>query len=55
MSSEQFGSWVALAVHDTSSVIGAAMSFNDNAVETTTLKLEEHLVNTLNNNLRCFL
>ena len=40
MSSEQFGSWVALAVHDTSSVIGAAMSFNDNAVETAaTLKL----------------
>ena len=40
MSSEQFGSWMALAVHDTSSVIGAAMSFNDNAVETaTTLKL----------------
>ena len=40
MSSEQFGSWVALAVHDTSSVIGAAMSFNDNSVETaTTLKL----------------
>ena len=40
MSSEQFGSWMALAVHDTSSVIGAAMSFNDNSVETaTTLKL----------------
>jgi len=40
MSSEQFGSWMALAVHDTSSVIGAAISFGDNAVETaTTLKL----------------
>ena len=40
ISSEQFGSWMALAVHDTSSVIGAAMSFGDNAVETaTTLKL----------------
>ena len=40
MSSEQFGSWVALAVHDTSSVIGTALSFDDNAVETaTTLKL----------------
>ena len=40
MSSEQFGSWMALAVHDTSSVIGAAMSFGDSAVETaTTLKL----------------
>ena len=40
MSSEQFGSWVALAVHDTSSVIGAALSFDDNAMETaTTLKL----------------
>ena len=40
MSSEQFGSWVALAVHDTSSVVGAAMSFGDNAVETVaTLKL----------------
>jgi uncharacterized integral membrane protein (TIGR00698 family) len=40
MSSEQFGSWVALAVHDTSSVVGAAMSFGDNAVETAaTLKL----------------
>jgi Predicted membrane protein len=31
---------MALAVHDTSSVIGASMSFNDNSVETaTTLKL----------------
>ena len=40
MSSEQFGSWVALAVHDTSSVVGTAMSFGDNAVETAaTLKL----------------
>ena len=40
MSFEQFGSWMALAVHDTSSVIGAAMSFGGNAVETaTTLKL----------------
>ena len=40
MSPEQFGSWVALAVHDTSSVVGAAMSFGDNAVETAaTLKL----------------
>ena len=40
ISSEQFGSWMALAVHDTSSVIGAAMSFGGNAVETaTTLKL----------------
>ena len=40
MSFEQFGSWMALAVHDTSSVIGAAMSFGDSAVETaTTLKL----------------
>ena len=36
MSSEQFGSWVALAVHDTSSVVGAALSFDDNAVETAT-------------------
>ena len=40
MSFDQFGSWVALAVHDTSSVIGTALSFDDNAVETaTTLKL----------------
>ena len=40
MSSEQFGSWVALAVHDTSSVVGTAMSFGDNTVETAaTLKL----------------
>ena len=40
MSEEQFGSWAAMAIHDTSSVIGAAMSFGGNAVETAaTLKL----------------
>jgi len=33
MSDEQFGSWMAMAVHDTSSVIGAAVSFGDGAVE----------------------
>ena len=33
MSEEQFGSWMAMAVHDTSSVIGAAVSFGDGAVE----------------------
>ena len=44
MSSEEFGSWVALAIHDTSSVIGAAMSFGDGSVETaTTLKLARTL------------
>ena len=44
MSSEEFGSWIALAIHDTSSVIGAAMSFGDGSVETaTTLKLARTL------------
>ena len=33
MSDEQFGSWMAMAVHDTSSVIGAAVSFGGGAVE----------------------
>ena len=40
MSEEQFGSWAAMAIHDTGSVIGAAMSFGGNTVETAaTLKL----------------
>ncbi len=33
MSDEQFGYWMAMAVHDTSSVIGAAVSFGDGALE----------------------
>ena len=52
MSSEQFGSWVALAVHDTSSVIGASMSFNDNSGKQHNIKIRKNtLANTLNNNL----
>lgn len=40
MPDEQFGFWMAMAVHDTSSVIGAAMSFGGESVETAaTLKL----------------
>ena len=33
MSDEQFGYWMAMAVHDTSSVIGAAVSFGGGALE----------------------
>ena len=40
MSYEQFGAWSAMAIHDTGSVIGAAMSFGGNSAEVAaTLKL----------------
>ncbi len=40
MSSESFGVWSSMAVHDTSSVIGTAIAFGGSALETaTTLKL----------------
>ena len=40
MSDERFGAWIAMAIHDTSSVIGAALSYGGNAAEiATTLKL----------------
>ena len=40
MSYEQFGAWSAMAIHDTGSVIGAAMSYGRNsAVVAATLKL----------------
>ena len=40
MSDESFGVWIAMAIHDTSSVIGAALSYGGNATEiATTLKL----------------
>ena len=40
MSSESFGAWSSMAVHDTSSVIGTAIAFGGRALETaTTLKL----------------
>ena len=40
LTQEQFGTWVALAIHDTASVIGAASVMGDHAVEVAaTLKL----------------
>ena len=40
MSYEQFGAWSAIAIHDTGSVIGAAMSYGGNSAEVAaTLKL----------------
>ena len=40
MSYEQFGAWSAMAIHDTGSVIGAAMSYGGNSAEVAaTLKL----------------
>jgi uncharacterized integral membrane protein (TIGR00698 family) len=44
LSVEQFGMWSALAIHDTSSVVGAALEFSKDSVETaTTLKLARAL------------
>ena len=37
MSQVQFGSWVALAIHDTSSVLGAAAIYGDEALEVATM------------------
>jgi uncharacterized integral membrane protein (TIGR00698 family) len=40
MSNEQFGAWIAMAIHDTGSVIGAAIVFGGDTIETAaTLKL----------------
>ena len=44
LSESQFGLWAALAIHDTSSVVGAAMAYGGKAVEVaTTLKLARAL------------
>ena len=41
---EQFGTWCAIAIHDTSSVVGAASKFSDAALQVaTTIKLERAL------------
>jgi len=40
LSQEQFGIWAALAIHDTSSVVGASMQYGEQALEVgTTVKL----------------
>ncbi|MDE0453294.1 MAG: putative sulfate exporter family transporter [Gammaproteobacteria bacterium] len=45
MTQDQFGVWVALAIHDTSSVVGAAAIFGDRALEVaTTVKLVRTLL-----------
>lgn len=44
MSQEQFGLWCAIAIHDTSSVVGAAMEYGDRALQiATTVKLARTL------------
>lgn len=44
LSQEQFGIWAAIAIHDTSSVVGAATEFGEKALEiATTLKLTRAL------------
>lgn len=44
LSQEQFGQWAAIAIHDTSSVVGAAASYGDEALNiATTLKLSRTL------------
>lgn len=44
LTQQQFGVWSAIAIHDTSSVVGAAMSYGDEALKTaTTLKLSRTL------------
>ncbi len=41
---QQFGTWCAIAIHDTSSVVGAASKFSDEALQVaTTIKLERAL------------
>ena len=37
MSQQQFGTWAAIAIHDTSSVVGAGEAFGQQALETATL------------------
>lgn len=40
MNNDMFGAWIALSIHDTSSVVGAAMVFGENSIESaSTLKL----------------
>ena len=40
MSNEQFGAWIAMAIHDTGSVMGAAMAYGGDTIEAAaTLKL----------------
>lgn len=44
MSQEEFGTWAAIAIHDTSSVVGAAQKYGDQALHiATTIKLERAL------------
>ncbi len=44
MNDQQFGTWCAIAIHDTSSVVGAASKFSDKALQiATTIKLERAL------------
>jgi uncharacterized integral membrane protein (TIGR00698 family) len=44
LSQHQFGVWAAIAIHDTSSVVGAAGKFGEEALQTaTTIKLERAL------------
>lgn len=44
LSQDQFGTWVAIAIHDTSSVVGAASKYGDAALElATTIKLARAL------------
>ena len=44
MSQHQFGLWAAVAIHDTSSVVGAAMSYGEEALRVaTTVKLARSL------------
>lgn len=44
MTQEQFGLWSAIAIHDTSSVVGAAQKYGDTALKiATTVKLERAL------------
>jgi len=44
LTSEQFGTWCAIAIHDTSSVVGAASKYTPEALQVaTTIKLERAL------------
>ena len=44
LTEDQFGAWAALAIHDTSSVVGAAMAYGPHATEVaTTMKLARAL------------
>ncbi|GAA4842313.1 YeiH family protein [Algivirga pacifica] len=44
LTQEQFGLWCAVAIHDTSSVVGAALSYGDEALQiATTVKLSRTL------------